>query len=173
LNSGPKYCSNCGQSLENLNFEQIKKCPKCEIDLQTGAKTGNLSPLSAQPSAVVDQLPYKSPGTAALIAFIGGIFGLQGLGHIYVGKVGKGIGILIASIIIAFLLVFTTVASLGIFFTEEDLSMSGSGIESAAIFIMFILGDAYFVLWIWQIFNARKLAKKFNESVRTTGKEPW
>jgi hypothetical protein len=39
---------------------------------------------------------------------------------------------------------------------------------------MFILGIAYLVLWIWQIFNARKLAKKFNELVRTNdGKEPW
>ena len=38
---------------------------------------------------------------------------------------------------------------------------------------MIILGVAYFVLWIWQIFNARKLAKKFNESVHTNGKEPW
>jgi hypothetical protein len=44
------------------------------------------------------------------------------------------------------------------------------GIES--IFTIFVLGIAYFVLWIWQIFNARKRAKKFNESVRTTGKEP-
>jgi ABC-type transport system involved in cytochrome c biogenesis permease subunit len=41
------------------------------------------------------------------------------------------------------------------------------------IILSFILGIAYFVLWIWQIFNARNLAKKFNESVRETGKEPW
>ena len=39
---------------------------------------------------------------------------------------------------------------------------------------MFILGITYLVLWIWQIFNAKKLAKKFNELVRTNGgKEPW
>jgi len=36
-----------------------------------------------------------------------------------------------------------------------------------------VFGIAYFVLFIWQIFNARKLAKKFNEVVKTTGKEPW
>jgi hypothetical protein len=39
--------------------------------------------------------------------------------------------------------------------------------------LSFILGFSDLVLWIWQIFNARKLAKKFNESVRATGKEPW
>ncbi|HJT86185.1 MAG TPA: zinc ribbon domain-containing protein [Nitrososphaeraceae archaeon] len=167
MNSEPKYCSNCGQSLENLNYEEIKKCPKCKIDLQRGTT------FNPSLSSVVDQLPYKSPGTAALIAFIGGIFGLQGVGHIYVGKVGKGIGILISGIIIAFLLIFSTVSLQGIFFFEDDISSSNSGIEVVAIFIIFISGIAYLVLWIWQIFNARKLAKKFNEIVRTTGKEPW
>jgi TM2 domain-containing membrane protein YozV len=147
MNSRPKYCSNCSEPLENLNYEEIKKCPKCGIDLQTGSSRNTSS------SSIVEQLPYKSPGTAALIAFIGGIFGLQGIGHMYVGKVGKGIGILIAGIIIAALLVFISI--------------------SLEISLLFVFGVAYLVLWIWQIFDARKLAKKFNESVRITGKEPW
>ena len=65
----PKYYSNCGETLENLNYdtEEIKKCPKCRIDLlQTAAYT-------TPKTSIVDQLPYKSPGTAALIAFIGEI----------------------------------------------------------------------------------------------------
>ena len=76
----PKFCSNCGYALENLNDDdkEIKKCPKCGIDLlQIGRG------VSIRNTSVVDQLPYKSPGTAALIAFIGGIFALPGLGHIY------------------------------------------------------------------------------------------
>ena len=159
--SRPKYCSNCGERLENLNYEEIKKCPKCGIDLlQTAAYT-------IRKTSIVDQLPYKSPGTAALIAFIGGIFGLQGIGHIYVGKVGKGIGILIAGIIIAALLVITTMMGI----MGPMMMMDPSQVP--LIILSFILGIAYFVLWIWQIFNASKLAKKFNESVRTTGKEPW
>ena len=76
----PKFCSNCGESLQKLNAnnEAIKNCPKCKIDL---FQVGGEIPL--RNSSVVDQLPYKSPGTAALIAFIGGIFALPGLGHIY------------------------------------------------------------------------------------------
>jgi hypothetical protein len=151
--------------LENLNDEEIKKCPKCKIDLiQIGGPTQN--------TPVVDQLPYKSPGTAALIAFIGGIFALLGLGHMYIGNVGRGIGILISGIIIYVLYIIIIIFSLslqGLLFLGVD--ESPIGIE--AILIIFVLGIAYFVLWIWQIFNARKLAKKFNESVRITGKEPW
>lgn len=60
---------------------------------------GNIEPkpsITEQPKpSIVEHLPYKSPGTAALIAFIGGLFALPGIGHIYVGKVGRGIGILI------------------------------------------------------------------------------
>ena len=165
MTSTPKFCSNCGETLENLNDEEIKKCPKCKIDLiQIGGPTHN--------TPVVDQLPYKSPGTAALIAFIGGIFALLGLGHMYIGNVGRGIGILISGIIIYVLFIIIIIFSLslqGLLFLGVD--ESPIGIE--AILIIFVLGIAYFVLWIWQIFNARKLAKKFNESVRITGKEPW
>jgi uncharacterized membrane protein YvbJ len=90
LTSAPKFCSNCGETL-NLNKE-IKKCSKCGIDLQQQQQqqVGSIT----QNRPIVDQLPYKSPGTAALIAFIGGIFALLGLGHIFVGKIGKGFGIL-------------------------------------------------------------------------------
>lgn len=55
---------------------------------------------------------------------------------------------------------------------ESSTGDSGSG--GIIFIIIFLLGIAYLVLWIWQIFNAKKLAKKFNELVRTNGgKEPW
>jgi hypothetical protein len=168
LTSTPKFCSNCGETL-NLN-EEIKKCSKCGIDLQQqqiGSTTQN--------RPIVDQLPYKSPGTAALIAFIGGIFALLGLGHIFVGKIGKGFGILVSGIIIYVLFVIMAISLPGILLlglVESSTGDAGSG--EMMLIIMFILGIAYLILWIWQIFNARKLAKKFNELVRINdGKEPW
>ena len=171
MTSTPKFCSNCGETL-NLN-EEIKKCSKCGIDLQQQQQVG----FTTQNRPIVDQLPYKSPGTAALIAFIGGIFALLGLGHIFVGKIGKGFGILVSGIIIYVLFVIMAISLpvmllLGLF--ESSTGDAGiSGIIFIVMF-MFILGIAYLVLWIWQIFNARKLARKFNELVRTNGgKEPW
>ena len=162
----PNYCSNCGEILENLNYEEIKKCPKCGIDLLQTAYT-------ASKTSIVDQLPYKSPGTAALIAFIGGIFGLLGIGHIYVGKVGKGIGILIAGITIAALFFITIMMGImGPILGMGPLMMIDPN-QMPLIILPFILGISYLVLWIWQIFNAKKLARKFNELVRTMGKELW
>ena len=168
MTSTPKFCSNCGETL-NLN-EEIKKCSKCGIDLQQ-QQIGS----TTQIRPIVDQLPYKSLGTAALIAFIGGIFALLGLGHIFVGKIGKGFGILVSGIIMYVLFVIMAVSLPGMLLLGLVESSSGDAGSGGMIFIiMFILGIAYLVFWIWQIFNARKLAKKFNELVRTNGgKEPW
>jgi hypothetical protein len=167
MTSRPKFCSNCGKTLD-LN-QEIKKCSKCGIDFQQ-QQVG-----SSSNTPIVDQLPYKSPGTAALIAFIGGIFALLGLGHIFVGKIGKGFGILVSGIIIYVLFVIMAVSLPGMLLLGLVESSSGDAGSGVMIFIiMFILGIAYLVFWIWQIFNARKLAKKFNELVRTNGgKEPW
>jgi len=173
LTSIPKFCSNCGETL-NLN-EEIKKCSKCGIDLQQQQQQQQQGGSITQNRPIVDQLPYKSPGTAALIAFIGGIFALLGLGHIFVGKIGKGFGILVSGIIIYVLFVIMAISLPGMLLLGLVESSTGDAGSGGIIFIvMFILGIAYLVFWIWQIFNAKKLAKKFNELVRTNGgKEPW
>ena len=156
----PKFCSNCGETLD-VNDES-KKCPKCGIDLQQQQVRSTYN------KSIVEQLPYKSPGTAALIAFIGGLFGLVGIGHIYVGKVLEGIIFLICSLVIYALLVFN------IFFSGFSVGLSVSNNVNPVPFMMIIFGAiGYFGFWLWQIFDARNLAKKFNESVLSTGKEPW
>ena len=98
------------------------------------------------------KLPYKSPIKSALIAFIGGIFGLLGIGHMYVGKKRKGFGILAVGLVL--------------FAVAITLSFLSP-------LIGIILSIGYIIMFIWQIFSATKLAKEFNETVKTTGKEPW
>jgi hypothetical protein len=113
-------------------------------------------------------------GTAALIAFIGGIFGLPGIGHIYVGKVAKGIGILILGLILYAVLAISLFSIPFLVMPGEFNSTSNvSSIGTGGAGIMAIFAILYLIFFIWQIFNARKLARKFNEIVRTTHKEPW
>lgn len=119
--------------------------------------------------SIVEHLPYKSPGTAALIAFIGGIFGLPGIGHMYVGKVGNGIGILILGLILYAVVMIMATAGLASLGYSESAGSAAAGV----IGLLLILSIVYIVFFLWQIFNARKMAKKFNETVRTTGNEPW
>jgi TM2 domain-containing membrane protein YozV len=165
--SGPvNFCSNCGEKLDAA--KDVAECPKCHSALHQHSEH------TESPSRIVEQLPYKSPGTAALIAFVGGIFALPGIGHIYVGKVGKGIAILIFGVVLmvlTFVLIFSVVPFT--MPTDEAVDVENASIGIWIPIISAAFGIAYFVLFVWQIFNARNLARKFNESVKATGKEPW
>jgi predicted RNA-binding Zn-ribbon protein involved in translation (DUF1610 family) len=165
MNSDPKYCSNCGEKLD-YNIE-MKKCPKCGTDLDLRQ--------NKQSSTVVESLPYKSPGTATLIAFIGGIFSLPGIGHIYVGKLGKGIAILVGGFILYILMILSIIyITTPLTHIPQYAAIVGvSNFIMIAIITTIALSVGYIAFFIWQIFDARKLAKKFNETVRTAHKEPW
>ena len=56
---------------------------------------------------------------------------------------------------------------------EFNSTSNVSSIGTGGVGIMAIFAILYLIFFIWQIFNARKLARKFNEIVRTTHKEPW
>lgn len=146
------FCKHCGKELG----ADAAVCPNC------GQPSKDQQSVSAS-TVSVGYNPYKNPTTAALIAIIGGIFGFPGIGHIYVGRIARGILILISGLILFFVAMFALLAG----------SVAGpAGFAVGAIFGV-ILSIIYVAIWIWQIFNARTLAKRFNEHVKATGKEPW
>lgn len=170
--SAPKFCSNCGEKLDGQ--EEIEECPKCHSALHEHSKHTYISP------SVVEQLPYKSPGTTALIAFLGGLFALPGIGHMYIGKVRKGIVILIGGLILyvlAFIPVILMISFQGFVSSQNtyssDIIKDAPGVWLQIVSLLIAFGIGYIAFFIWQIFDARKLAKKFNEAVKSTGKEPW
>jgi hypothetical protein len=167
MTSKVKFCSNCGNELPADTL--VGYCPNCGTSVNT---TNTVNQGSVYQSPVFGQISYKSPGTAMLIAVLGGIFGLSGIGHIYVGKLGRGIGILIGGVTLIAIGIF-----MGVGFVASQLSVYSepltSGIQSAALILEITFGLSYLVLFIWQIFDVRDYAKEFNEFVRTEGKEPW
>jgi TM2 domain-containing membrane protein YozV len=104
-------------------------------------------------------LEHKNPGIAALLAAILGIWGLMGIGHIYVGKIAKGVVFLIVGIILAGLV--------WVSFALGFLTL-GFGFIFTLIFAVILV-----ILWIYQIVDAYNLAKMFNREVQSTGKPPW
>lgn len=92
----------------------------------------------------------KSESTTLILSIVLGLLGLSGIGHMYVGKVGKGVGILIGNILL-WVIGFATM-----FF--------GVG------FILLIVG---LVLFIWQIIDSKKLCVYYNDHLRRTGSPPW
>ncbi|MGD9673754.1 MAG: hypothetical protein AB7U98_09785 [Candidatus Nitrosocosmicus sp.] len=122
------YCRNCGG---NLPSENSSFCPVC------GKPQNNAS-------AVTMASQTKNPGTAIIIALIAGILGFNGIGHMYIGKIGKGIILLIVGWIIL------------------------------ALTILFIpVGIIYIIFWLWQAYDVNSKAKYYNNFILNNGKTPW
>ncbi|MGB6462948.1 MAG: hypothetical protein WBF38_01820 [Nitrosotalea sp.] len=92
----------------------------------------------------VDQ---KKVSVAVILAVILGLIGLQGIGHIYAENIKKGVGLLIVSIAIV-IAGFSMVGS-----EDSIIKQVGTAV---------LLG--YIGMYIWQIFDARKVCKQHNQS---------
>ena len=90
----------------------------------------------------------KSPRTAAALALVLGIAGPMGVGHIYIGKRGRGLLLLILGVILAVL----TWGRLFIGFIKLSLGYYGA----------VVVDIVFFVLWLLQAYDAYRLAKKSN-----------
>lgn len=130
-------------------------CPNCGKDSPPGAKfcesCGNAMPsdqtyqappaYGSQPfgQPMYAPIPLKNAGIAAVLAFL-----WAGLGHIYLGQIGKGI---------MFMLVYIILWVIG--------------------FLTFFGLILPFIFWIWQLYDAYTKANEYNASVQQTGKAPW
>ena len=144
-----KYCSNCGYKLMADQVPPSSPPPYGQYGTYYGP------PPYAYP-------PYhvKSPGVAVILALVLGLFGLMGIGHIYVGRIGRGLIILLAGF---------ALNALGILGFIFGLFLIPSG-----LFLFGLLAlVASFVLLIWQTYDAYMLANEYNARYQQTGRPPW
>lgn len=129
------FCRNCGARYT----EGAQLCPNCGTALDSA-----ISPSVA--------LQLKKASVSVLLAgLIGVVF--MGVGHIYLGRMGRGIVILFSGILTGILFyaaMVTAFFSIGILFGIVRLS-----------------------LWIWQIHDAHKLTRRYNDALESTGIPPW
>ena len=124
------FCSSCGAAL----IGKSTTCMKC------GYTKTKYNPMTPPQGAL-----YKNEGTGLILSIVLGLFCLNGIGQIYAGKVGRGIGIMIGS----WVLIVVGILTFGI------------GLI------------AYLAIFIWQIFDTKKLCREFNEYVSQNGRPPW
>lgn len=138
-------------------------------------------------------IPFKSGGIAFILAFFFGLFLFNGIGHMYIGKVRRGVGFLllgwlIYSLLLVFL-IFTIGLNIGQFFDlysnqytvpgiNDDLipqnSIDSESFDSnMPMPLLFIFGIIYLVYWIAQAADANRLAKKFNRHLDKEGTLLW
>ena len=151
------FCKNCGTKIKNET--ENKFCGKCGKPISSGRYCthcgSNTSGIISESTQRIGRpVEWKSESVTLLLSILLGLFGIQGVGHMYVGKIGKGIAILIGSII---LIVFALVSMMSII-----------GIALGAILLI-----VYFIVFIWQIIDSRKLCQEYNEYMEKNNKAPW
>ena len=92
---------------------------------------------------------WKSESTTLLLAILPGLICILGIGHLYLGVIGRGVGILIAGIVMLIVGALTIGFGIGI------------------IILILVIP-----LFIWQIIDARKLCRQYNDYYEEFGKEP-
>ena len=112
---------------------------------------------------------YKSKRKTLVLSVVVGLLGLMGVGHIYLGRVRRGIIILIIAPL-SWTMIFTSSAMVGLNELEEDVMVAT--IREIGVIVL-VLEIGLFALFIWQILNSRKLCKEYNEYLEQNGRAPW
>lgn len=148
------YCSHCERDLPTFRF-----CPVCGNP--PGPQPNVTSPQAPpyQPQGQPPQNNYynnnyyqnapvlgtKSEALAIILSLL-----IPGVGQMYMGKVGRGVGILLGVIILGAIGGVTVIIGIG---------------------IVIIIVDVIIV--IWQIIDAYNLCKKYNTYLSQNGRPPW
>jgi len=158
------FCSNCGMEIE----EGIKFCSYCGASLdafQKGAKQSvEYQPKAQQPShsgpyqqsTVYYQTPQAYlPHKSEVVALILSWFVFPGLGHIYAGKIGRGLGFLF-----------------GLMGGGIVVGVSAMWIIWYAFPLLIVLIVGLVVIQIWCLVDSYQTAGKYNKFVARTGRAP-
>ncbi len=158
------FCSNCGMQIE----DNVKFCPHCGASL-VGFQKGESQSVEYQPQVqqpthsgpyqqptvqyVAPQayLPHKSEVVALILSW----FVMPGLGQIYAGKTGRGIGFILG------------IAGGGIVLGVSAMWLIWYVLPLFIVLIIGILG-----VQIWCIVDAYQTAIKYNKFVARTGRAP-
>lgn len=129
-----------------------------------------------------ERVEYKSESITLIFAIIVSLFGFMGVGHMYLGKVKKGIVILVLGLVKSVAGILLLIGGLA-FLGQNSVSskvyepLGSSHIDPTTGIIILAIGIGLLigviVLFFWQILDARKLCRKYNEYVTEHGKRPW
>ncbi len=137
-------------------------------------------------------ISFKSGGVAFILALFFGLFFFNGVGHMYIGKVRRGVGILIIGwFMYAILFVFLLSSFISVFMqsshsnnaattstSNSDLFLFRNNSHSndlsyPSFFSISLFGVLYLLYLIIQAADANRLAKKFNLYLDKTGELLW
>jgi TM2 domain-containing membrane protein YozV len=136
------FCSRCGsQAKEGAQF-----CDRCGAPLSVGFQSysqGNQTTMS---------YTYRKDEKEAILAVILSVI-IPGVGQIYCGKIGRGIGILVL------LGLLSVVSIVPLFFIMNPVDFNFAGFFAFNV----VVGILAFIIYIWQIYDAYRCADDYNK----------
>ncbi|UAL07184.1 MAG: zinc ribbon domain-containing protein [Candidatus Methanogranum gryphiswaldense] len=150
------YCRRCGKVIDNNS----KFCPECGEPTGTVPPYGNTCYNQNQQYNNTCTMPKKDVGVTVILALVGGLLFFNGIGQIYVGKIGRGLSIML----FGWLLGAATIISMISF----DITNVNITFGTWVIFAFCELA-----LFIWQAYDAYMLANEYNKRTCETGHPPW
>ena len=175
---------------QNLEEEKISGAvdkPRHELEYDIQSKLDEMDATIKKHESKPKPSEYKSEGTTLVLSIVVGLFGIMGVGHLYVGKIRRGIIIMVIGFSL-WTVVFIPFLFLGIgneieqSITEDieflQYSDSMPQKDTTAVLIGFVIAVVsvsigYLVLYIWQILDSRKLCKRYNQYLEQEGKPLW
>ena len=113
----------------------------------------------------------KSEGTTMVLAIIVGLMGIMGVGHLYLGKIRRGIIILVIGICSWSLLFVPAILLLTWESPMDEYTLEQRVSNMTSIIIIGLVG--VLALFVWQIIDARKLCRKYNKHLFDNEKPLW
>ena len=136
VREGSKFCGSCGKELIKMSDESNEEISKIK------------EPESETLLPKLTKIGFKSPMIAAGLAAVLGFFGVLGIGHIYISKLGRGIVLLISGLMLESILWYIPLK----FFSSHYLGPSD-------LMILYLTGIISLSVWVWQTYDAYTLAK--------------
>ena len=111
----------------------------------------------------------KSEGLALFLAILPGICGLFGIGHFYVGRVRRGLILLVSGLVLSGLgsacFIVGSLSSL-VVTPSGQLMLEDMPFDLIIYWgIGFVISLGGLALWIWQIIDARAVCRQHNERI--------
>lgn len=149
---------------ETTFAHNIKEIPPSQIDIDDYKMTYAL----------------KSEKSAISLAVFLGLLGLGGIGHMLIGQVLRGVGILLAMLsVFAIMGVFIFGDLISIYTPIANIISIYGEFEERTYALFSIIGIPiilYFVgvgIYLWQIYDVRKLCKKYNNNLINGKGKKW
>ena len=104
----------------------------------------------------------KNEEVALILSVVLGLVSLQGIGHMYVRRIARGVGILVLSLLISALSMSFVIGII----PKETIP------SAVSAFFLPVLVSGYFMLYVFQILDSRRLCVEYNQYFSEHGKRP-